>query len=273
MTTTTTTTVLPAYHAPQRVTQARVIRSEFTKLRSLPSTGWTLLVAITAVVGLGIIFGSLRAARPPHGAAIAGFDPTAVSLSGVELAMLVTGILGVLVITGEHASGQLRATFAAVPARLPVLVAKAAVLAAAVFAACLVATTAAFVIGQSILAGHHLGATLGDPGTIRAVAGSAAFLAAAALLGLGLGVLLRNTAAATGVLFGALLALQIFAGFLPGTVSEQVTKFLPGPAGLAMTTTVHDPSALSPWTGLGLFCGYTAIVLVLAGWRLRRQEA
>jgi ABC-2 type transport system permease protein len=273
MTATTTTPVLPAYHAPQKVTQTRVIRSEFTKLRSLPSTGWTLLTAITMVAGFGILYSSLRAARPPHGADLATYDPTAVSLAGVELAMLVTGILGVLFITGEHASGQLRATFTAVPKRLPVLVAKAVVLAAAVFAACLAATAAAFVIGQSILAGHHLDASLGDPGTIRAVAGSAVFLAAAALLGLGLGVLLRSTAAATGVLFGVMFVLQILAALLPDSISQNIAKYLPGPAGLAITTTVHDPSALAPWTGLALFCAYTAIVLVLAAWRLRRQEA
>jgi len=268
----TTTPVLPAYRAPQRVTQARVIRSEITKLRSLPSTGWTLLTVITVIAGFGIGYSSLRAARPPHGAALAGYDATAVSLAGVELAMLVTGILGALFITGEHASGQIRATLTTVPARLPVLAAKAAVLAAAVFAACLVATAAAFAIGQSILAGHHLGVSLGNPGTIRAVVGSAVFLAAAALLGLGLGTLLRSTAGATGVLFGLLFALQIIAGLLPDSVSQQVAKYLPGPAGLAITTTVPDPDVLAPWAGLGLFCGYTAIVLVLAAWRLRRQE-
>jgi ABC-2 type transport system permease protein len=270
----TTATILPAYRASQRVTQLRVIRSEFTKLRSLPSTGWSLLIAITVIAGFGILYCTLRAARPPHGAAIATFDPTAVSLAGVEIAMLVAGVLGGLFITGEHASGQLRATFAAVPARLPVLWAKAAVLAAAVFAACLVATTAAFVIGQSILASHHLGASLGDPGTIRAVAGSAAFLAAAALLGLGLGTLLRNTAGATGALFGVLFALQLIASFLPASISGQVTRYLPGPAGLAITTTAPDPATLlAPWAGLGLFCAYTAIVLGLAAWRMRRQEA
>ncbi len=107
---------------------------------------------------------------------------------------------------------------------------------------------------------------------MRAVLGSALFLAAVALLGLGLGALLRSTAGATGLLFGALLVLPGIAGLLPGTWSDQVSKYLPGPAGLDITFTTPDPGSLSPWTGLGLFCLYPAVVLSLAAWRLRRQE-
>src|SRR5882724_1705165 len=101
-----TALVLPAYQLPQRVTQARVIRAELTKLVSLPSAAWSLATALAVTTVIGVLYCLLRAARPPHGAAVASFDPTAVSLSGVELAILVTGILGVLFITGEYASGQ-----------------------------------------------------------------------------------------------------------------------------------------------------------------------
>jgi hypothetical protein len=269
-----TTTVLPSYALAQRVTQRRVIRAEFTKLRSLPSAGWSLLISLVVITGFGVLYSSLRAARPPHGrAALASFDPTSVSLAGVEIAMLVTGVLGVLFITGEYATGQVRSTFTAVPRRLPVLWAKGVVLALATFAACALAALTAFAIGQGVLSPHHLGASLGDPGAVRAVLGSALFLAAAALLGLGLGTLLRSTAGATGALFGALFALQVIAGLLPGTWSDQVSKYLPGPAGLDITTTTPDPASLGPWAGLGLFCLYTAVVLGFASWRLRRQEA
>jgi hypothetical protein len=258
----------------QRVTQRRVIRAEFTKLRSLPSAAWSLLISIVVIIGFGVLYSSLRAARPPHGpAAVAGFDPTSVSLAGVEVAMLVTGVLGVLFITGEYATGQVRSTFTAVPRRLPVLYGKAVVLALATFAACALAALAAFALGQGILSAHHLGASLGDPGAVRAVLGSALFLAAAALFGLGMGTLLRSTAGATGVLFGALFALQVIAGLLPETWSDQVSRYLPGPAGLDITATAPDSASLGPWTGIGLFCLYPAAGLVLASWRLRRQEA
>ncbi|HEY7142877.1 MAG TPA: ABC transporter permease [Streptosporangiaceae bacterium] len=269
----TATTILPGYSLAQRVTRRRVTRAEVTKLWSLPSAAWSLLTAAVVITGIGVLYSSLRAARPPHGhAAIAAFDPTLVSLAGVEIAMLVTGVLGALFITGEYATGQVRSTFTAVPARLPVLWGKAAALALTTFAACAVAALAAFAIGQSVLSGAHLGASLDDPGALRAVLGSALFLAVAALFGLGLGALLRSTAGATGALFGALFALQVLAALLPGSWPEQVSKYLPGPAGLDITATAPDPAALSPWAGLGLFCLYTAAVLGLAAWRVRRQE-
>lgn len=265
--------VVPAYRADQRVTQMRILRSEWTKLRSLPSTAWSLLAAATLIVGFGVLYTLVRAARPPHGAtAVAAWDPTAVSLAGVQLAQLAIGVLGVLLITGEYATGQVRTTFTAVPRRLPVLGGKAVVLAAATFALCLPAVFAAFLVGQSILSPHHLGTTLGQPGTARALTGSALYLAAIGLLGLGLGALLRSTAGATAALFGVLFGLPIVVGLLPGTWSDQVSRYLPGPAGIAIANVRPDPISLGPWTGFGLLCLYSAIVLGVAAWLLRRRD-
>jgi hypothetical protein len=133
---------------------------------------------------------------------------------------------------------------------------------------------AAFLAGQSILGRQHLAVSLSDPGVARAVLGSALYLAVAALLGLGLGALLRNTAGAISVLFGLLFAVQIAVGFLPGKWSGEVGKFLPATAGQAVTTVHPDPAvSLAPWTGFGLFCLYAAAVLGLAGMRMRRGDA
>lgn len=270
----TTTPVLPAYRTSQRVTRLRVVRSEWTKLRSLPSAGWSLLSAAVIVVGFGVLYTLVRAARPPHGAsAVASFDPASVSLAGVQLAQLALGVLGLLLITGEYATGLINATLAAVPRRVPVLYGKAIVLAAASLAVCVPATFAAFVVGQQILSPHHIGTTLGQPGTVRAVLGGALYLTAIGLLGLGLGALLRRTAGAISALFGILFALPIIAGFLPGGLSDQVSKYLPGPAGIAITSARPDPSALGPWAGFGVLCLYTAVALCLAAWLLRRRDA
>src|SRR5438034_3465864 len=142
----------PAYERPQRVTQARVLRSEWTKLRTQPSTFWALLATMILIAGFGILYSLVRETRPPHGAAaIASFDPAAISLSGVQLAQIAVGVLGVLLVTGEYATGLIKTTFAAVPRRLPVLWGKAAVLAAIVAAVTLPAAFAAFAGGQSIL--------------------------------------------------------------------------------------------------------------------------
>src|SRR5690242_14812810 len=158
----------PAYQLPQRVTQARVLRSEWTKLRTQPSTFWSLLATMILIAGFGIVYSLVRETRPPHGAAaIASFDPAGVSLSGVQLAQIAVGVLGVLLVTSEYATGLIRTTLAAVPRRLPVLWGKAALVTAATLAASLPAVFVAFVAGQSILARAHLSVPLGDPGVAR----------------------------------------------------------------------------------------------------------
>jgi ABC-2 type transport system permease protein len=265
----------PAYPRPQKVTQARVLRSEWTKLRTQPSTLWALLSAVILVTAFGILYSLLREARPPHGAAaIRSFDPVAVSLSGVQLAQIAAGVLGVLLITGEYATGLIRTSLAAVPRRLPVLWGKAALLAAATAAVSLPAAFAAFLAGQSILGRQHLAVSLSQPGVARAIIGSTLYLAVAGLLGLGLGTLLRSTAGGISALFGLLFAVQIVAGFLPGSWSQDVGKYLPAQAGLAVTTVRPDPtSSLSPWAGFGVFCLYAAVLLSLAAVRMRRGDA
>src|ERR1700760_2288420 len=143
-----------------RVTQTRVMRSEWTKLRTQPGALWSLLSAVILVVAFGILYSLLREARPPHGAATASFDATAVSLSGVQLAQIATGVLGVLLITSEYATGLIRTTLAAVPRRLPPPWGKAAGGVGAVIAVSLPAVIAAFLVGQSILASHRLSVSL-----------------------------------------------------------------------------------------------------------------
>jgi ABC-2 type transport system permease protein len=265
---------VPPYCVGQRVTQLRVVRSEWTKLRSLPSAGWSLLATAVIIVGFGVLYTLVRAARPPHGAgAVASFDPTSVSLAGVQLAQLAIGVLGVLLITSGYATGLVNATLAAVPRRVPVLYGKAIVLMAASLALCVPAAFAAFAVGQQILSTHHIGTTLGQPGTVRAVLGSALYLTAIGLLGLGFGALLRRTAGAISVLFATLFALPLIASFLPGGLSDQVSKYLPGQAGIAIASVRPDPAALGPWAGFGVLCLYTAIALGLAVWLLRRRDA
>lgn len=267
-----TTITLPTYAGEQRVTQARVLRSEWIKLRSLPSTIWSLLSAVTLIVGFGVVYAMVRVTRPP--ADPSSFDPASVSLAGTNLAQIAVGVLGVLLITGEFATGSIRVTLAAVPNRLPVLWGKAVVFGLTTLALCVPAVLVAFFVGQSILAGEHLDIGFGAPGVARAVFGSALFLALVGLLGLGLGGLLRNTAGGIAALFGLLFAPQIVVGFLPDSLTDHVYKYLPAPAGQAAGFVDADPTyALSPWAGLGVFALYTAILLGLAAWQLRRRDA
>ena len=146
-------------------------------------------------------------------------------------------------------------------------------LAAALLAACTVATFAAFFVAQAILAPHHLSTTVGQPGVARAVFGSALVLTGVALLGLGLGALLRNAAGAISALFGVLYGLTIAAGFLPGNLSDEVRKYLPENSASDLTSVGHTVGSLGPWTGFGLFCLCTAVALGASAWLLRRRDA
>jgi ABC-2 type transport system permease protein len=262
------------YAANLRVTQLRVLHSEWTKLRSLPSTAWSLLSAVVMIVAFGGGYSMIRVTRPPRGPAdVAAFDPAAVSLAGVQLAVLAIGVLGVLLMTGEYATGTIRTSFAAVPARLPVLWGKAVAFALTTLALCVPAAVVAFFLGQSVLSREQLDIAFDQPGVARAVIGSALYLTVVGLLGLALGALLRSTAGGISALFGVLFGLPILVGFLPETLAATIGKYLPTAAGSAVTSVQPDAAALAPWTGFGLFCLYTSAALGLAAWQLRHRDA
>lgn len=259
----------------QQVTQARVILSEWTKLRSLRSTIYSLLAALALIVGFSILVPSVTVAHwPPRDPGeLAGFDPTTRALAGIFLAQLAIGVLGVLLVTGEYATGSIRATLAAVPRRLPVLWAKSIVFTVTTLTLTVVAVLVAFFVGQSIFSSKHIETTFGHPGVARAVIGSALYLTVIGLMGIALGALLRNTAAGISSLFGVLFVLPIIVHFLPSSWSTPIDKYLPSTAGQDLTAVVPDPGSLAPWVGFALFCGYTAVLLALAAARLLRSDA
>lgn len=257
------------------VTQLRAIKSEWIKLRSLRSTFWSFLAAAGFIIGLGVLFSSFRVHDwkqiPPGQAHF--LDPTQVSLRGVYLAQLAIGVLGVMAVTGEYSTGMIRATMSAVPRRLPVLWAKLVVFAATVFVAMGISAFIAFELGQAALSSSHYQASLSTPGAVRAVIGAALYLSVLSLLGIGLGFLIRNTAGAIAALFGLLLILPVLAQALPSSWATHVQKVLPMPAGTSIMTTVHDPTALSPWAGLGVFCLYALAAIAAGALMLRRRDA
>src|SRR5674476_144697 len=126
--------------------------------------------------------------------------------------------------TGEYATGINRATFGAVPRRLPVLWAKAIVYAGVALVMMLLATFIAFLGGQAALSGKHLQTTLSHPGVTRAVIGAALYLTVVGLFGLALGALIRSTAGGIATLFGLLLVLPLIVHFLPESWSRDISK-------------------------------------------------
>jgi ABC-2 type transport system permease protein len=257
------------------VTPVRVLHSEWTKLRTLRSTVWSLLAAVLAFVLFAILIPLLVTAHwpPTDPRDLLTFDPVGVSLAGGFFAQLAIGVLGVLLMTGEYATGMIRATLAAVPKRLPVLWAKALVYGITSLVLTAIAAFVAFFIGQSILASKHIDASIGDPHVVRAVFGSALYLVGVGLLGLGLGALIRNTAGAISTLFGLLFVVPVVVHFLPAAWNDAIAKYLPSNAGQVILTTRSQPHSLGPWTGLGVFFLYALVALVLASVALQRRDA
>jgi ABC-2 type transport system permease protein len=246
-------------------------RMEWIKLRSLRSTYWLLVCVVLAMVGAGTAVGiGYRAHTPVASAA----QIVSNGLSGAVLAQLLMGALGVLTMTGEYASGMVRATFAAVPHRGRVLAAKAVVLGAVAFAVGEVGAFAGYAAGQVAIAGSRVPpAALGDPGVWRPVVLTGAYLGLFGLIGLGLGVVIRHTGGAIGTLFGALFVPMFFAAMVGGG-GIAVLKFLPMFVLVNSVVVVTPvPGTLSAWAGIGVLCLYAAAVLGFGSWRLRRRDA
>jgi ABC-type transport system involved in multi-copper enzyme maturation permease subunit len=278
-----TTTTIPAASTPQttveaprgHVTQLRVLHSEWIKLRTLRSTFYTLLAAMVALIGLGALFSSFTASHWPSMGAHerATFDPSLTSLRGYFLAQLAVGVLGVLMISGEYATGMIRASLSAVPRRLPVLWAKSALYAVVVWALMTLSSLVAFLIGQSLMSSRHIGASLGDPGVARVVLGVPLYLTVVGLLGVAIGALIRNTAGGIATVFGLLLVVPVLAEALPSSWANHVNQWLPSNAGQSLLTVHHEAHNLQPWTGFAVFCVYAVVALAAAAFLLKRRDA
>lgn len=214
--TTIPTTSLAPTPTALRVLGANV-RGEWTKLASVRSTAWTLLATVGLAIGFGALIGASQMSSWDNldPSERLRFDPTSFSLSGLFLAQMAVGVLGVLVVTSEYATGQIRATLGATPQRLTVLAAKATTFTTSVVAVGLVASFSAFWIGQRIFASKGLEASLTDPGMLRAVFGGALYLAAVGLLAIGLGTILRRTAGAVAALVALLFIVPLVTGSCP----------------------------------------------------------
>jgi ABC-2 type transport system permease protein len=253
-----------------------VLRSEWTRLRTVRSTYWTLLGAAVFIVGLAAIVCSVEVAQFDKLTARdkAAFNPVTFSLVGAGLGQLAVGVLGVLIITNEYASGMIRTTFASTPQRSTVLVAKSAVFGAVTFVVTTLASFGAFFVGQAILSRKNLGVTIGEPGALRSVVGSGLFLAVLGLFALGLGTILRKTAGAIAALFGVLFILPVIVSLLPSSM-DGIQKYLPSNAGqeIIFGSGQSSSDVLSPWVGFAVFCLYAIVTLTIAATLLVRRDA
>jgi ABC-2 type transport system permease protein len=252
--------------------------AEWTKIRSVRSTLWSLILLVVLTIGLTALFmvvtvASWNQLRGAGRAAIVA-DPAGTILgSGLDLSQLTICVLGVMIITSEYSTGVIRASLLAVPRRVPMLAAKGIVFAALVFVLGELVAFPSFLVGAAILH-SKVAVSLGDPGVTRTVFGLGLYLTVLGLFAMAIGALVRHTAAAiTGVL-GFVILLEPLTQLIPGTWGDHIHGYLPTVAGRMITRVVQQSGqVLSAWQGFGVFCLWTAALLAAACFFLLRRDA
>ena len=253
------------------------LAAEWTKARTLASTGWLLLAAVVLTVAVGIAV----AAAVTCPAGNCAEDPAKISLTGIYLGQAVVAILAVLMISSEYSTGMVRVTLAAMPGRTTVLAAKAVVLTSLVLAAGVIAVLTSVLAGHLILPGHGIdpahgypSLSLGSAPVLRATIGSVLYLGLIALLSLGAATAVRDSAAAIGIVLGLLYLVPIISTVLGGSLARHLQQIGPMTAGLAIQATTglaHLP--IGPWAGLGVLAAWAAAALLAGGLLLRLRDA
>jgi ABC-2 type transport system permease protein len=264
----------------KRAGLAGTIRSEFTKIRSVRSTYWTLILLVLAGLAWSVIYCAATAHRWATMGALdkQGFDATQGSVIGLALlGQLVIVVLGALTITSEYSNQSIRTSLTVMPRRGVLFGAKAAVFTAVAAVTAIVASFASFFIGQRLLASTHAAATLSTPRALQAVLMTAMFVVLCGLFAYGLGAVLRNTAGTITAAYGFLFLLPQLAKALDPTWYYDLVRWLPGGDFVALITSssAGQPVAhmFSAWTEMGIFAAYVVVLLALGASALRTKDA
>jgi len=254
------------------------LRSEWTKLRSVRSTVWSLVAMAGIAIGLMSLIAWATMHRwdrlePQERAGLAHQPLEIILARPVFVGQLVVAVLGVMVISAEYTTGMIRATLQAQPRRLTVLLAKIMVFAVLMLAVGEALSFAAFFLGRQVIAAH-IPVNLTDPGVTRSVIGAGLYIAVLGLFSLAFGAILRHTAGAiTGVL-GLVLIVSNLTGLLPDSWGHHINAWMPTNAGqLIMQPQQAPDDLLSPWQGLAVFAGWTALLLIVAAVLFRKRDA
>jgi ABC-type transport system involved in multi-copper enzyme maturation permease subunit len=260
-----------------RTSLARVVRSEWIKLRSLRST-WVMLASLAvSTVAFGLISASVATGTvttPGGDPAFGASSPVDTVLTGANFGILIVAVMGVLVGAREYSSGLIRTSIAVVPRRWPVLVGKLVTFLAMLVPTVLVSVLVSFFAGTAILtAGGAMTTTWSAAGVAGAVLGTIGYLVGIGVIGLCLGVLLRSVGGGLGVVIGGILFLPTLASALLPDSWDAFLKYLPSNAGLSFTSVASPDSMLGYGAGLGVFLGWVALAVAGAAWALMRRDA
>ncbi|MEV4190852.1 ABC transporter permease subunit [Streptomyces toxytricini] len=253
-----------------------VLRSEWTKIRTVASTVWTLAAASVVTVGMSAllcVFLNSQFETLPKEQQLA-FDPTASSFAGMSLGQAAVIVFGVLVVGTEYSTGMIRTSLAAVPRRGSFLAGKLLVATALALAVGLVTSFVSFFTGQALLGEHSIG--IGEPNVLRAVFGAGLYMAVIALFAMGLTMVLRSSMLALGILLPFVFLLSPILGSVDAT--QKVAYFFPNVAGSRIMQTV--PAVLDgseppygPWGGFGIMAAWAALAVVAGYAVLRKRDA
>ncbi len=263
---------------PRGPSFGRLLRSEWTKLRSVRSTVWSMAILLVVVLGFTALFMGLIAGQwdkqEASQQAVIRADPTAQILgAGFFLGQLAVCVLGVMVITSEYSTGMIRASLLAVPRRIPMLAAKAVVFGVLVLVLGEIVSFGSFAIGSAILH-SHAPVALGDPGVLRAVIGAGLFLGVLGLFSLSVGAIVRSTPAGITGVIAFVLVLAPLSQLIPGSVGKHIHAYLPTEAGhLIAQAQRADGDLLGPWQGLLVFVVWTVALFAVACVLLKRRDA
>jgi ABC-2 type transport system permease protein len=276
-TTTLNTRLSPLPPATGRAGLRGAIASEFTKIRSVRSTYWTLAALLIVSIGIGAAIAGGSAANFSHNPGNkAGFDATQTSLVAFfEIGQLIIAVIAAMVITSEYSTGMIRTSLTAMPRRTVVYAAKATIFAIVALVVTFVAAFISFFLGQLLLSSTHDTATLSQPNVLRAVVGSALYVTLCGLFAFAVGAILRHTAGTITAVIGVLFVVPILAHLLPQSWYQDVDRWLPDAAGRALSVTVGPPpgNLFSAWNQFAVFAIYTAVLLVVGAVLFLKRDA
>lgn len=256
-------------------TLASTTKSEWIKFRTVRSSVMGFIVFIVLTIGLGILITAVIRNHWSHSlpADRLTFDPVTTSLAGTIFAQFAVGVIGVLFISSEYSSGAIRTTLAAVPNRFRLISAKLIVLVASMFVVSEIVCFSAFLIGQDIYRGVVPTASLSSGVVLRTVILAGVYLTLLSVLGFGIGLILRQSAASISTFASLLLVLPLIIFFLPESWQNSITKFEPSAIGREMMSTSPPSQLFGAWTGTMLLIIYVAVVMCVGMALMQRRDA
>ena len=255
---------------PSLAVRARdVLACEWTKLLSVRSTYWTMLVAVVTPIAISALVATAITNAPKAGPQT---DPLLPGLLSLEYAVLSAAVLGVLAFSTEYGTGLIRTTFAAVPRRRAVLAAKGAVLGTVTLIAGELVAFASFLITQAVLSGHHQGVSLSRPGVPGAVLAEGLLLFVVAMLGLATGAIVRHTAGGIAAVVGVIIVPGILA-VLPAPWGSRLGRFTLVDAAHQVTALHPAANQFSPALSLVVLLAWPALALLAAALMITRRDA